>query len=109
MSIFDSFLRPSEKDKVKSAEESYNLVKNMIDDQDYMMDMSDHMEYLDPVSKEKIKNSYKFTVRLLSLDFLNKESKDRRVKNVFFTSRHSQPGGSSDSISLRQRIIIEYY
>lgn len=109
MSIFDSFLKPSEKEKVRTSDESFKIISEMIAGQESLVDMSNHNNYVDRETRESSQNIYKFTVKLLSLDFLNKVSKDRRVKNVYFTSRHSHPGGGTDGISLRQRIIVEYY
>ena len=85
MSILDSFLRPSESERVKSAKQSEELIKGLILDNEKIIDMSDHAEYVDPITKQKLERTYKFTVKLLSLDLLNKMSKDKRVKNVFFT------------------------
>ena len=71
-----------------------------------ILDFSAHKKYSAVESRKKM---FQFTVRLLSLDFLNKLGKDKRVKNVYFASRHSHPGGGADSISLRQKILIEYH
>jgi len=109
MSIFDNFLKPNEKEKVRTSEDSFSVISEMIDGQEHFVDMSSHTNYLDRETRRAFPNIYKFTVKLLSLDFLNKVSKDRRVKNVFFTSRHAHPGGGTDGISLRQRVIVEYY
>lgn len=109
MSIFDNFLKPSEKEKVRSAEQSFSVISEMIKGQEHHVDMSTHTNFIDRSKSERKENVYKFTVKLLSLDFLNKVSKDRRVSNVYFAARHAHPGGSVDGISLRQRIIIEYY
>jgi len=109
MSIFDNFLKPTEKEKIKNADESFLAVSKMIEGQEHHVDMSSHARFVDRKLSERRENTYKFTVKLLSLDFLNKVSKDRRVKNVYFAARHSHPGGSVDGVSLRQRIIIEYY
>ena len=109
MSIFDNFLKPTEKEKIKSADESFMAVSKMIEGQEHHVDMSSHSIFIDRSESARRENVYKFTVKLLSLDFLNKVSKDKRVKNVFFAARHAHPGGSVDGISLRQRIIIEYY
>ena len=109
MSIFDNFLKPTEKEKVRSAEESFKVISEMIIDQEYFVDMSKHTNFKDRETKEKKDNIFKFTVKLLSLDFLNKVAKDRRVKNVYFAARHASPGTGSDSVSLRQRVIVEYY
>ena len=110
MSIFDRFLKPSESEKIRTPQESYNLALDFLEgDENKFVDMSTHANYVIPETRKKLDNVFKFTVKLLSLDFINKLSKDRRVKNVFFAARHSHPGGASDSASLRQRIIIEYY
>ncbi len=109
MSILDSLLRPSEKEKIKSTEQSESAIAQLISEQHNFMDMSKHAVYRDIKTGVVVPNTYKFTVKLLSLDFLNKISKDKRVKNVFFSARHSHPGGASDSISLRQRVIVQYY
>ena len=109
MSILDSLMRPSEKERIKSPEESYELVSNLISAYSSFVDMSEHTLYRDMSTGQMVPNTYKFTVKLLSLDFLNKVSKDKRVKNLFFSARHSHPGGGSESICLRQRVIVEYY
>ncbi len=109
MSIFDNFLKPSEKERVRTSDESYEIISEMLNDQEIFVDMSTHVHFVDTNARKTYENVFKFTVKLLSLDFLNKVSKDRRVKNVYFTARHSHPGGGADGISLRQRIIVEYY
>jgi len=110
MSIFDRFLKPTDSEKIRTPHDSYDLALALLDqDDNKFVDMSSHANYVTPDTREKLQNVFKFTVKLLSLDFINKLSKDRRVKNVFFAARHSHPGGASDSASLRQRVIIEYY
>ena len=106
MSIFDNFLKPNEKDKIKSPRDSEQLVKDCLGEYKNLIDVSPHTKY---IKGPKGSVMFSFTTRLMSLDFLHKLGKDRRVKNVFFTSRHSHPGGGTDSISLRHRVIIEYY
>ena len=110
MSIFDRLLSPPpEQEKIKTENESYDLVFSIIEENKELIDMSSHVKYSDPFSDIQYENIYKFTVKLLSIDFLNKISKDRRVQNVYFSARHSHPGGATDSISLRQRVMVEYY
>ena len=110
MSIFDRFLKPSESEKIRTPQDSYNLALDLLEENNNkFVDMSSHANYVVPETRDSLPGVFKFTVKLLSLDFINKLSKDKRVKNVYFAARHSHPGGASDSASLRQRVIIEYY
>ena len=106
MSIFDNFLSVKESEKIKSESASRDLIIEHLGEDIGILDFSAHRKY---DFFEKKDNVYQFTVKLLSLDFLNRLGKDKRVKNVYFASRHSHPGGGADSISLRQKILIEYY
>ena len=109
MSIFDRFLKVSESDRISSIHESQEFLNELLSGQEKFVDMSGHSKYIDPETRKEVPDTYRFTVKLLSLDILIKLSKDKRVKNVFFAARHSHPGGASDSASLRQRIIVQYY
>ena len=85
MSIFDRFIKPSESERVRSSQDSYNLALELLEkDNNKFVDMSSHANYVIPETRESLENVFKFTVKLLSLDFINKLSKDKRVKNVFF-------------------------
>jgi len=53
-------------------------------------------------------NVYRFTVDLISLEFLISIMEDPSVKNVYFNPSIPPPGGSVDSISLRYKIYVEY-
>lgn len=105
MSIFDKLLPVKESDKIRNKDQSEKLTKELLADDGDLIDITPHQIY----TKTDRENVYRFTIRLLSLDFLNKLGADRRVKNVFWTSRHSHPGGGADSISLRHQIFVEYY
>ena len=106
MSIFDSILGIKEEKKIRSAEQSLKLIESYVPpDEQIFMDVISHRKY------EKIEgknNIYQFTVKMMSLGFLVRMGKDSRVKNIYFTSRHSAPGTGVDSISLRHNIIVEY-
>jgi hypothetical protein len=54
-------------------------------------------------------NTFRFTIRVMSLVFLQKLSRDKKVKNVFYNPSYTPPGGSPDSISLRYKVYVEYY
>ena len=53
-------------------------------------------------------NVYRFTVDLISLEFLISIMEDEKVKNVYFNPSIPPPGGSVDSISLRYKVYVEY-
>ena len=52
-------------------------------------------------------NVFRFTVDLISLEFLISLMEDGKVKNVYFNPSVPPPGGSIDSISLRYKIYVE--
>lgn len=109
MSIFENFLGRStlkEEEKIKNQDQSLQLIKEHMGEDLNIMDFGAHAPYKKFHNK---KNVYKFTIKLMSLSFLAKLGQDRRVKNVFFASRHAHPGGGADTISLRHKIIIEYH
>ena len=51
---------------------------------------------------------YSFTVKLISLPFLDKIQKNKHVKSVYFSASHAPPGGAVDSVSLRYKVYIKY-
>ena len=53
-------------------------------------------------------NTFRFTLDLMSLEFLISLMEDSRVKNVYFNAAIPPPGGSIDSISLRYKVYVEY-
>ena len=53
-------------------------------------------------------NVFRFTVDLISLEFIISLMEDDRVKNVYWNPSIPPPGGSIDSISLRYKIYVEY-
>lgn len=55
------------------------------------------------------KNMYRFTLDLISLDFLISLIDDEAVKNVYFNPSIPPPGGSIDSISLRYKVYVQYH
>ena len=54
-------------------------------------------------------NMFRFTLDLISLDFLISLIDDPSVKNVFFNPSIPPPGGSVDSISLRYKVYVQYH
>lgn len=108
MSIFDNLLGKSlkEEDKINSTEESRALIESYLGDDIEIVDLQSHNHYKKFPTREKM---YRFTIRLLSLDLLARLGNDKRVKNVYFASRHPHPGGGADAISMRHKVIVEYH
>ena len=94
-----------EEEKIKSEEESVALIEKYIEPYRDIIRFKNHKKY--PI--ENRKNTYRFTARLISLDFLLKMAEDKRVKNVFFSPSTPPPGQGVDSISMRYKIYVEYY
>ena len=94
----------SESEKIKNQDDSLALLTEYLGADEKILDFSAHKKY--SLFPDRA-NMYQFTVKLLSLEFLSKLAKDKRVKNVYFASRHAHPGGGADSISLRQKILID--
>ena len=53
-------------------------------------------------------NVFRFTIDLISLEFLISIMEDENVKNVYFNPSIPPPGGAVDSISLRYKVYVEY-
>lgn len=108
MSIFDNLLGKSirEDEKISTEEESLELIESYLGDDLEIVDLQSHNHYKKFENRKKM---YRFTIRLLSLDLLARLGNDKRVKNVYFASRHPHPGGGADSISLRHKVIVEYH
>ena len=99
-------LRPlKDEEKIRDEEASFDLIKDYVSEYLDIIDLKNHKKY----RLSKRENIYRFTVKALSLDFLQKVSADRRVKNVFFSPSTPPPGGGFDSISMRYKVYIEYY
>ena len=99
---FSSGLR--EEDKIRSADASSDLIKEYLKEYADIVGFKNHRAF----SLKERENVYRFTLKLISLDFLSKLAKDKRVKNVFFSPSTPPPGAGMDSISMRYKIYIEY-
>ena len=108
MSFFENFgMSPSlkEEEKVKKEEESRSLILEYIEDYKDIVDFRNHKKF----ALGNRGNVFRFTVKLVSLDFLGKMASDKRVKNVFYSPSTPPPGAGIDSISMRYKIYVEYY
>ena len=94
-----------EEEKIKDAQSSLDLITDYVSEYLDIIDLRNHKKY----KLSKRTNVYRFTVKAISLDFLQKVASDKRVKNVFFSPSTPPPGGGFDSISMRYKIYIEYY
>lgn len=108
MSIFESLGLSSlkEEEKIKNSEQSRKLLSKYLDEYSDIIDFRNHKQYKRLGDRE---NVYRFTVKLISLDFLEKVAKDKRVKNIMFSPSTPPPGAGIDSISMRYKIYIEYH
>ena len=109
MSIFESLgltSKVKEEERTKTTSDSEDLIKEYLIEYEDIVDFRNHRKFTKLGKRE---NVYRFTVRLISLDFLQKVAKDKRVKNIMFSPSTPPPGGGADSISMRYKIYIEYY
>ena len=93
-----------EEDKIRTQKDSFDLIEEYLKDYEDIVDFRNH-KLFNGLNRP---NTYRFTVKLISLDFLSKLAKDKRVKNVLFSPSSPPPGGALDSISMRYKIYIEY-
>ena len=89
--------------KETTLEQSLNVLKRHIEiDGNEILNFKNHRKHnLRP-------NVYRFTVDLISLEFIISLMEDEDVKNVYWNPTVPPPGGSIDSISLRYKIYVEY-
>ena len=109
MNIFETLgLSPSlkEEEKIRTKEDSEALVKEYLEEYEDIVDFRNHKKFTNLGERE---NVYRFTVKLISLDFLGKVARDKRVKNIMFSPSTPPPGAGIDSISMRYKIYIEYH
>ena len=68
-----------------------------------MLDFKNHRKY------NKLKNTYRFTVKIISLNFLTSIMNDEEVASVHFSPSIPPPGTGFDGTSLRYKVYVEYY
>lgn len=86
-------------------QEYFNIINQYItEDMKSVMDFRNFREW-----NLEEKETFRFTVRLLSLEFLLNLMEDERVKNVYWSPSTPPPGGGTDSISLRYKVYVEFY
>ena len=85
-------------------EESEKIITSYIGEEEgKAMDFKNHRKH--PL----FKNTYRFTVSLISLDFLISLMEDDNIQNVYFNPSAPPPGTGIDGISLRYKVYVQYY
>ena len=84
-------------------EESHEIITRHIDIEDEFLSFKNHKKF---DSKE---NTYRFTINLVSLDFLIALMEEESVENVFFSPSVPPPGSTTEGVSMRYKIYIQYY
>mgnify|MGYP003125504951 CR=1 FL=1 len=93
----------SRRKKEKTLEQSLEIIKKYIElDGNEILNFKNHR-------KHNIRpNVFRFTIDLISLEFIISLMEDSQVKNVYWNPSVPPPGGSVDSISLRYKVYVEY-
>ena len=84
-------------------EESLKIIQKYVENENQILNFKNHRKH--PIKK----NTFRFTLDLISLEFLISLMEDEIVKNVYFNPSIPPPGGSIDSISLRYKVYVEYH
>lgn len=116
MGFLDKILPLSDVDKIRNPEDSESFIRGYLGEHAELLGFKNHKK-MKPVNRElkqeqapeEDHNFYLFTIKLLSLDFINKVSNDKRVKNLFYAASAPPPGGGIDSVAFRYSVYIEYY
>lgn len=89
--------------KQLTLKQSLAVIEKYVKDENEILNFKNHRKH--PIRK----NTFRFTLDLISLEFLISLMEDEQVKNVYFNPSVPPPGGSIDSISLRYKVYVEYY
>lgn len=83
-------------------EESYKVIEKYLGKHREILDFKNHRKY------NKLKNTYRFTVNIISLNFLTNLMNDEEVLSVHFSPSIPPPGTGFDGTSLRYKVYVEY-
>jgi hypothetical protein len=83
--------------------ESLELIREHIPEEDSFLNLKNHRKH------NLLENTFRFTVDLISLDFLISLMEEECVQNVYFNPSVPPPGTGIDGISLRYKIYVQYY
>lgn len=84
-------------------EESHSILVKHIAGKEKLLQFKNHRKYT------KLSNTFRFTVSIISLDFLITLMEDENIANVYFNPAIPPPGTGMDGVSLRYKIYVEYY
>ena len=90
-------------EQVKQEESLEIITRNISEDEMAIMDLKNHRAH------KILKNTYRFTVSIISLDFLISLMEEEEVMNVYFNPSAPPPGTGIDGISLRYKIYVQYH
>lgn len=82
--------------------QSLRILKKYVDRETDLLNFKNHKKF------DKRHNTFRFTVDVISLEFLISIMEDEKVKNVYFNPSVPPPGGSLDSISMRYKVYVEF-
>ena len=88
--------------KELTAAESLEIIKRNIED-DPVLEFKNHRKH------NLMRNTFRFTVALISLDFLISLMEEEEVMNVYFNPSAPPPGTGIDGISLRYKVYVRYH
>ncbi len=77
--------------------------RNISEEESKIMDFKNHRPH------KLLKNTFRFTVSLISLDFLISLMEEADVRNVYFNPSAPPPGTGIDGISLRYKVYVQYH
>lgn len=84
-------------------EESKDIIAKHIEGKEELLQFKNHKKF------NKLNNTFRFTINIISLDFLLGLMKDSAIANVHFNPSIPPPGTGMDGISLRYKVYIEYH
>ena len=93
-----------EKSRILTAQESMDIILPYLEAESFIK-FENHRYY---PYKGLGENVYRFTVNLLSLDFLISLMENPSVSNVYFTPAAPNPGSGIDGISLVYKVYVRY-
>ncbi len=90
------------KNKKTTIEKAKEIVMSYIPAEDSFMNFRNLREH------SIMNNTYRFTVDIVSLDFLISLMEDESILNVYFNPSVPPPGTGIDGISLRYKIYVQF-
>jgi hypothetical protein len=83
-------------------EESLSIIRRHILEEESFLGFKNHRKH------DLLENTFRFTVDLISLDFLISLMEEPQVVNVYFNPSAPPPGSSIDGISWRYKVYVQY-